>query len=62
MHYDKLPKELLMVACKEEDVKTVLDIIVKNARTGSVGDGKIFVLPIEEAITIRSGAKGRDAL
>ena len=62
MHYDKLPKEMLIVACKDTDLKAVLDIILKHAKTGNIGDGKIFVLPLEEAITIRSDARGDDSL
>ena len=62
MHYDKLPKELLIVACKNKDLKKILGIITKNARTSNIGDGKIFVLPVEEVITIRSGVRGEKAL
>lgn len=62
MTYDKLPKELLLVACKEQDVKTVVEIIVKAARTGNIGDGKIFVAPLDDVITIRTGEHGRESL
>ena len=62
MRYDKLPKEMLIIACKEQDLKTVLSIIQKNAWTGNVGDGKIFVLPIEQTITIRSAQEGQKEL
>ena len=62
MTYDKLPKELILVACKVAEVKTVVDTIVKAARTGNIGDGKIFVSPLEDVITIRTGEHGRESL
>ncbi|MBW2364947.1 MAG: P-II family nitrogen regulator [Deltaproteobacteria bacterium] len=43
-------------------VKKTIDAIVKAANTGKVGDGKIFVFPVEEAIRIRTGEKGKDAI
>lgn len=62
MKYDKLPKELLMITCKDCDAKKILDIIINAGRTGNIGDGKIFVLNIEDAITIRTGECGEDSL
>lgn len=62
MHYEKLPKELLIVVCKDGDVNTVIDSILKHARTDNIGDGKIFVLPVEEVLTIRSGERSEKAL
>lgn len=62
MKYDKLPKELLIITCKDEDAQRILDIIIKEARTGNIGDGKIFVFNVEEAITIRTGDKGDKSL
>lgn len=62
MKYDKLPKELLMVTCKDCDAKKILDIIINVGRTGNIGDGKIFILNIEDAITIRTGERGEDSL
>lgn len=62
MHYDKLPKELLMVVSKDRDLKTVIDLIIKHARTGNIGDGKIFVTPVEEVVTIRTATRGEKAL
>jgi nitrogen regulatory protein P-II 1 len=43
-------------------VATVIDTIEQSARTGSIGDGKIAVLPVEDVIRIRTGERGRDAL
>ncbi|HIQ31589.1 MAG TPA: P-II family nitrogen regulator, partial [Aquifex aeolicus] len=47
---------------KDEDVEKVVDTIVKTAQTGRVGDGKIFVLPVEEVVRIRTGEKGEAAV
>lgn len=62
MIYEKLPKELLIVTCKDSDVKKIIDIIINAGRTGNIGDGKIFVLNVEEAITIRTGERGEESL
>ena len=59
---DMLPKTKLEVVCKNEDTQKVIDIIIENARTGQVGDGKIFVSPIAEAIRVRTGERGNQAL
>jgi nitrogen regulatory protein PII len=54
----------LKVECVIEDsaVGLVTDVILRHARTGSVGDGKIFVLPVEDAIRIRTGESGEEVL
>jgi len=62
MRYDKLPKELLVVTCKDGDLQRIVDIILEEGRTGNIGDGKIFVLNVEDAITIREGRRGEAAL
>ena len=62
MRYDKLPKELLVVTCKDADLQRILSIISEEGRTGNIGDGKIFVLNVEDAITIREGRRGEEAL
>ncbi len=59
---DFLPKIKIEIVCKEEVCDKIIDVIVENARTGEIGDGKIFVLPIEETIRIRTGEKGEDAV
>ncbi|WP_457571989.1 P-II family nitrogen regulator [Desulfovulcanus sp.] len=58
IHYDELPKALLMIVIQDEDEDQVIDIILKSAHTGHFGDGKIFVSPVEESYTIRTGKKG----
>ncbi|MCK5494539.1 MAG: P-II family nitrogen regulator [Candidatus Omnitrophica bacterium] len=62
MVYDKLPKELLMITCKDEDVKIIVDIIIKTSRTGNIGDGKIFIVDVVETINIRTGETGEETL
>jgi nitrogen regulatory protein PII 1 len=62
MKYDKLPKEMLMIICGDEDTERIVDIILKTARTGNIGDGKVFILNVEDAVTIRTGERGKDAL
>ena len=62
MKYEKLPKELLIVVCNDDDVKRIADIIIKTAKTGNIGDGKIFVLNVEDTVTIRTGERGKNAL
>lgn len=55
VHYDELPKTLIMMVVDDEDVKKVISIITEKARTGFIGDGKIFVSPVEAAYTVRTG-------
>ncbi len=57
-----LRKVRLEIAVNDEYVQPTIDAIVKAARTGNIGDGKIFVLPLEECIRIRSGEKGKVAI
>jgi nitrogen regulatory protein PII 1 len=56
--YDELPKVMLMIVVENEEAKKVIDVIENNARTGNIGDGKIFVTAVNEAYTIRTGEKG----
>ncbi len=53
--YEELPKTLLLIVVKDDEVDRVVSIIQEQARTGNIGDGKIFVSPVEEVITIRTG-------
>jgi len=57
-----LKKVRLEIAVNEEYVQPTVDAIIKGARSGEIGDGKIFILPIEECIRIRSGEKGKAAI
>jgi len=56
--YDELAKVMLLMAVNDEDNEEVIKIIEEAARTGSFGDGKIFISQIDEAYTIRTGEKG----
>ncbi len=56
------PKIKLQLAISETQVETAIDAICKAANTGKIGDGKIFVSPLEQSIRIRTGEIGEDAL
>ena len=55
VHYDELPKTLIMMVVDDRDANKVIGLINDKARTGFVGDGKIFVSPVESAYTVRTG-------
>lgn len=57
-----LPKLKIEVAVSKEKLDEVLSVIEKNAKTGEIGDGKIFVYNLEEVIRIRTGERGREAI
>ena len=57
-----LPKLKLELVVLDEDVYPIMNAIIKGARTGEKGDGKIFVLPVEDAASIRTGKFGIDAI
>ena len=57
-----LKKVRIDIAVNEEFVPAVTEAIISAARTGKIGDGKIFVQPLEECIRIRTGEKGHDAI
>ena len=59
---DFVPKVRNQIVVKDEMVKDVVEALMAVARTGHIGDGKIFVTPIEEVIRIRTGERGEDAL
>jgi nitrogen regulatory protein PII len=56
------PKVKLECVVATHDVQTVVDTVLKHARTGSIGDGKVFVMPVEEAFRIRTGESGEETL
>jgi nitrogen regulatory protein P-II 1 len=57
-----LKKVRVEIAVNDEFVKPTVDAIIKGARTGKIGDGKIFILDLPEVIRIRTGATGKDAI
>ncbi len=59
---DFLPKVKIEVVVDADQVATVAEAIVKSANTGKIGDGKVFILPVEEAIRIRTGETGSSAV
>ena len=59
---DFLPKVKMEVVISDDLAKTVIDTLVRTARTGQMGDGKIFVTDLEEMIRIRTGESGSEAL
>ena len=59
---DFLPKVKMELVVSDDLVKTAIDTIIKNARTGQVGDGKIFVTALEQVIRIRTGEAGSEAI
>ncbi len=59
---DFLPKVKIEVVASDDKVQTVVETIVKNARTGRIGDGKLFIYPVAEVIRIRTGETGDEAV
>ena len=59
---DFLPKVKLETVVSDDDVENVINAIRESANTGKIGDGKIFVIPIEQSVRIRTGETGDDAL
>ena len=59
---DFLPKINIETVVSDDHVESVIDAIREAANTGKIGDGKIFVLPVEQAVRIRTGESGDDAL
>ena len=59
---DFLPKSKIEIIITDELVTQVIETIERAAKTGKIGDGKIFLLPVEEVIRIRTGERGRDAI
>jgi nitrogen regulatory protein PII 1 len=60
VHYDEIPKEMLMLVCQEEDKDDVVKVILRTAKTGTgtFGDGRIFISPVESAYTVSNGKEG----
>ncbi len=56
------PKVKLECVVASTDVQMIVDTILKHARTGAVGDGKVFVMPVEDAFRVRTGESGEEVL
>ncbi|MFK5893508.1 MAG: P-II family nitrogen regulator [Pseudomonadota bacterium] len=59
---DFLPKVKLDIVVAEEDVDRCVEVIIESAKTGKIGDGKIFISPIERIVRIRTGEEDKDAI
>lgn len=58
VHYDELPKVMILLVVDDEDVDDVVAVMKSKAYTGNYGDGKIFITPVEGAFTVRTGEAG----
>jgi nitrogen regulatory protein PII 1 len=56
--YDEFPKTLLLLVIEDDKLDEAISIILKSAKTGTMGDGKVFVTEVEEAYTVSKGTKG----
>ena len=59
---DMIPKAKIELVLKEGDTQKAIDAIIAKARTGEIGDGKIFVIPVTNAVRVRTGEEGNDAI
>jgi nitrogen regulatory protein P-II 1 len=55
---DMLPKTKVELVVKDADLEGAIEIIIEASRTGEVGDGKIFIIPVEDAVRVRTGERG----
>ena len=56
--YDEFPKTLLLLVIEDEKLEEAISVILASAKTGTMGDGKVFVTEVEEAYTVSKGTKG----
>ncbi|MCF3175753.1 MULTISPECIES: P-II family nitrogen regulator [Streptomyces] len=59
---DLVPKIRVEVLVEDADAEELVDVIVKAARTGKIGDGKVWSIPVDDAVRVRTGERGPDAL
>jgi nitrogen regulatory protein P-II 1 len=59
---DLVPKLRIEVLCEDDDVTDLVDVVVKAAVTGKIGDGKVWVTPVDEVVRVRTGETGGAAL
>ncbi|MCM8758808.1 MAG: P-II family nitrogen regulator [Candidatus Omnitrophica bacterium] len=57
-----LPKVKIEIVARDKDVECLIKAIVESAKTGEIGDGKIFIIPIENVVRIRTGEQGQEAI
>jgi nitrogen regulatory protein PII 1 len=58
IYYDEIPKMMLMLVVEDSEINKIVDLISENAFTGNIGDGKLFVSPVDDAYTVRTRSKG----
>jgi nitrogen regulatory protein P-II 1 len=59
---DLVPKVQIEVLVEDDQAQSVVDKILETAQTGRIGDGKVWILPVEDVVRIRTGERGSDAL
>lgn len=59
---DLIPKLRIEIVCEDDDAADVIDVIVKAAQTGRIGDGKVWSTPVDSVVRVRTGERGPDAL
>jgi nitrogen regulatory protein P-II 1 len=59
---DLVPKVRVEVLCEDEDVDDLIGVVVKAAQTGRIGDGKVWSVPVETIVRVRTGERGPDAI
>ena len=59
---DLVPKVRVEVLVDDDDAKDIIDVLVKSARTGRIGDGKVWSVPVDDIVRVRTGERGLDAL
>jgi nitrogen regulatory protein P-II 1 len=62
LYADLLPKTKIEIVVPADDLEKVIDIIIEKARTGTIGDGKIFISDVEQVVRVRTGERGRKAI
>src|SRR5689334_8171901 len=55
---DMLPKSKIVLVVSDADTERVISLIVESSRTGAIGDGKIFIMPVSDAVRVRTGERG----
>lgn len=59
---DLIPKVRFEILAEDDEVENIVDVILVNANTGSIGDGKVWVMPVDSVVRVRTGERGGDAL
>ena len=61
-HIDLVPKVRLEVLCDDDDTDDLVGVVVKAAQSGRIGDGKVWVVPVDTVVRVRTGERGPDAI